>query len=52
MISERTVEVEGVKIIPNPEKMDAIVVVEEDTWRRILERGVAVNEEQRALIML
>jgi hypothetical protein len=51
MISERTVEVEGVKIIPNPEKMDAIVLVEEDTWMRIFER-VAANEEQRALIML
>lgn len=44
MISERTVEVEGVKMILNPEKMDATVVEEEDRWRRIFERGVAVND--------
>jgi hypothetical protein len=36
MFSESVVEVEGVNI-PNPAKMEATVVVEEETQRRIFE---------------
>jgi hypothetical protein len=49
MFSESVVEVEGVNI-PNPAKMEATVVVEEETQRRIFNvKSCAISFVERIL---